>query len=64
MKVLEDVEHCRALVEFRFPALRVKAFQDVASGWLAETAGAQEPQCTCEYMRIPSTTGLRQAPAQ
>ena len=40
------------------------AAESVASAWLAVAAGAQEPQCTPCYMRIPSTAGRRQAPAQ
>ncbi len=31
---------------------------------MAHAAGAQEPECTIEYMRIPSTAGVRQAKAQ
>ena len=40
------------------------AAESVASAWLAVAAGAQEPQCTQLYMRIPSTAGRRQARAQ
>jgi len=38
--------------------------KNVASGWLTVAAGTQEPECICEYMRIPSTAGRRQAHAQ
>jgi hypothetical protein len=31
---------------------------------MARAVGAQEPECTYEYMRIPSTAGTRQAKAQ
>jgi len=37
---------------------------DVASGWLAVAAGAQEAECIWQYMSIPSTAGRRQTHAQ
>ncbi|QDQ73719.1 hypothetical protein FNZ56_07450 [Pseudoluteimonas lycopersici] len=33
----------------------------VASDGRSHAAGAQEPQCMCEYMRIPSTARVRAA---
>ena len=33
--------------------------QNVASEDRSRAAGAQEPKCTYEYMRIPSTAGAR-----
>src|SRR6185437_2595909 len=33
--------------------------QNVASEDRSRAAGAQEPECTYEYMRIPSTAGAR-----
>ena len=36
----------------------------VASNCLMVATGAQEPQCTFKYMRIPSAAGRRQAFAQ
>lgn len=38
--------------------------QNVASGRQAGAGGAQEPECTCVYMRIPSTDRARLTVAQ
>jgi len=64
--VHEDFEHRRTPLGARAVALRrlQEASRSVASGWLSATAGAQEPQCTSQYMRIPSTRGCAQAHAQ
>ncbi len=37
---------------------------NVASGWLAVAAGAQEAECMWQYMSIPSTAGRRKTHAQ
>src|SRR6185437_3361226 len=36
-------------------------FENVASEGRLCDAGAQEPECMCQYMRIPSTAGARAA---
>src|SRR6185437_12640466 len=35
--------------------------QNVASEGRLRVGGAQEPECICQYMRIPSTAGARDA---
>ena len=56
----EDSEHRGTPPGARAP----HRIETVVSEWLAVAAGAQDPECTCWYMRIPSTAGRRQALAQ